>query len=293
MLDRDIQANSRSAPQIYGMAAWAFLEAGDTAKAAEICEQGMRLYPDSDIEAVYLSLPGPLLAQRIGARIQRLQQAPDVAELIAVGRVLTDADEARKTRANEIAQRLLAHAVELAPDNASARYNYGRALAERTPQRAVEEWERALTLRPDDDLRLRILTSLGRTRLDLDEAGAAEGAFKEALDLNRKLPKRNPDATLEYVRFLQLRSRMAEAETLLDEVLGWNPLSLQAHLERAKLLAVNKQWDKVVESAEFVVRNAGNDEDVLRAAHVLLARAFILLKQPEKAEVHRAWIESH
>ena len=293
MLERALQANPRSTPQLYALTAWAHLKAGDLARAAEVSERGMRIYPDSEIEAVYLSLPAPLLAERIGARIERLQKAPDVAELVAVARVLIDADPARKTRANEIAQRLLAHAIELAPDNASAHYNYGRALSQSSLERALKEWEKALALQPSDELRLQIFMKIGAAKLDLSDFEAAERAFQAALEINRRLPRRNPEAMLEYVRFLRLRSRTAEAEALLNETLSLNPLSLQAHLERAKLLAARGQWDKVVEAGEFVLRNAGENEDLLRFAHILLARAYLLLNQPEKAQKHRAWIESH
>lgn len=293
LLERELKANSRTTPRLYALTGWAHLKAGNLAGVAEVCERGMRIYPDSEIEAVYLSLPAPFLAERIGARIERLQQAPDVAELVAVGRVLIDADPARKTRANEIAQRLLAHAVRLAPDNASAHYNYGRALSQGDIRGALAEWEKALALNPADELRLQVLVKLGAAKLDLSDYEAAERAFQTALEINRKLPKRNPEVMLEYLRFLQLRARTAEAEALLREILSWNPLSPQAHLERAKLLAARGQWDKVVEEGEFVLRNAGEDEELLRSAHVLLARAYLRLNQPEKARQHQSWIESH
>ncbi len=293
MLERELQANPRSASQIYAMTAWAHLKAGDIARAAEICERGMRIYPDSEIVAVYLSLPAPVLAERIGARIARLQNEPDVAELVAVGRVLVNADVHHKTRANEIAQRLLAHAIELAPDSASAHYNYGRALSRNSMERALREWEKALALQPGGELRMQILINIGVAKLDLSDFEAAERAFQAALEINRKLPQRAPESMLEYVRFLQLRLRPAEAEALLHEILRWNPLSPQAHVERAKLLAARGQWDMVIEEGEFVLRNAGEDEELLRSAHVLLARAYLRLNQPEKAQSHRSWIESH
>jgi tetratricopeptide (TPR) repeat protein len=293
MLERELQANPRSTSQIYAMTAWAHLKAGDIARAAEICERGMRIYPDSEIEAVYLTLPAPFLAERIGARIERLQDAPDVAELVAVGRVLIDADPHNKTRANEIAQRLLAHAIELEPDSASAHYNYGRALRQSSIKPALTEWEKALALNPSGELRLQILIKIGAAKLDLSEFDAADRAFQSALEINRKLPRRKPEAMLEYVRFLQLRTRTEEAEALLNETLSWNPLSPQAHLERGKLLVARGQWDKVAEEGEFVLRNAGEDEELLRSAHMLLARAYYRLNQPEKAQSHRSWLESH
>ncbi len=293
ILDRELEADPRGTPQLYALAGWAHLKAGDLAAAAEISERGMRLYPDSEIEAVYLSLPAPLLAERIGARIERLQKEPDVAEMVAVGRVLVDADPARKTRANEIAQRVLAHAIRLAPDNASARYNYGRALSQGNVEGALKEWEKALELSPSDELRLQILIKLAAARLDLSDFEGAERAFRAAHDINRTLPRRSPEAMLEYVRFLRLRSRHAEAETLLDETISLNPLSLQAQLERAKLLAARGQWGKVIEAGEFVLRNAGEDVEVQRFARILLARAYLLSNQAEKARAHQVWLDSH
>jgi tetratricopeptide (TPR) repeat protein len=187
----------------------------------------------------------------------------------------------------------LAHAVELAPDNASARYNYGRALRQNNIERAVAEWEKALTLEPAGGLRLLVLTKLGVAKQELSDFDGAERAFREALDVNRALPKRNAEAALEYARFLQSRSRAAEAEAVVAEALGWNPLSLPAHLERAKLMAGRGEWDGVVTAGEFVLRNAGDDEELLRGSHALLARAWLRLNRPEKAEPHRAWLESH
>ncbi len=292
LLEQQLQANPRSTAQIYALAAWAYLKMGNQAKAAEVCEQGMRVYPDSEIAAAYLALPAPFLAERIGARIEQLQKAPDVAEMIAVARVLIDADPASKTRANEIAERLLAQAIQLAPGNASAHYNYGRALSRNDTERALREWEQALALNPEDELRLQILIQIGAARLDLSDFEAAEEAFKSALEITRKLPRRNPEAALEYVRFLQLRSRPEEAEALLKEILSWNPFSPQAHLELAKLLTRRGQWARAAEEGEFVLRNAGEDEQLLAAAHMLLARAYYRLNRPEKARQHEAWIKS-
>jgi tetratricopeptide (TPR) repeat protein len=292
LLERRLQSNPHSSSQIYARAAWAHFKAGDLSRCAEVCERGMRIYPDSEIAAVYLSLPAPTLAERIGARIERIQNAPDADEMVAVGRALIDADPMRKTRANEIAQRLLAHAIQLAPSSASAHYNYGRALIQSSPARAIEEWEKALTFNPDGALRLQILNKIGAAKLDLSDFEGTEQAFKEAQEINRKLTRRDPEATLEYVRFLQLRSRPEEAETLLQETLSWNPFSPQARLELAKLLAARGQWNKVVEEGEFVLRNAEEDEELLRSAHLLLARAYYRLNQPEKAQRSRSWLES-
>lgn len=288
LLERQLQTNSRCSARVYALAAWANLRMGDEVRAAEICERGMLLYPDSEIEAVYLALPAPFLAERAKERLERLRNSPEVAEMIALGRVLLDVDPARKTRAGDLAQQLLAYAVRLAPDNASARYNYGRALDQSDPRRALAEWEKALTLDPSDELRLRILLKIGATKLDLADFEGAERAFRSAVEFNRN----SLEAMLEYARFLRLRSRMAEAERILHEALVRHPLSPQARLEWAILLAARGQWRRVVEEGEFVLRNAGDDKDMLQAAHALLARAYYRLNQPEKAKWHRSLIET-
>jgi tetratricopeptide (TPR) repeat protein len=253
----------------------------------------MRLYPDSEIEGAYLSLPSTLLAERTVRRLQQLQSEPDVSEMIALGRVMTDVDPGRKTRALDIARRLLTDAMAAAPDNASARYNYGRTLKDRSHREAIAEWQKALALSPAPDLQLQIYTQIGLAKDALYDFAGAEQAFTAALEINRKLPTRVPEPALEYVRFLQVRSRVTEAEAVLNEVLAWNPWSPEARAERARLLADTGHWQQAIEEGSFVLRNAGENKALLRTAHALLARAYHGLEQPEKAQVHSAWLQKH
>ena len=261
--------------------------------ASAVCEQGMRLHPDSEIEGVYLSLPPAVLAARTAARLAALQQKPDVREMIALGRVLTDVDPTRQTRAAEIARQLLADSVAAAPDNASARYNYGRALRRSDVRGALAQWEQALTLQPADDLRMQVMTQIARTKDDSSDVTGAEAAFREALALNRRLPRRVAESALDYVRFLQRQARPAEAAALVDEVVGWNPWAPEARIERARLLADAGKWPEVAVEGEFVLANAGSSRSLERAAHLLLARAYFRMQQPDKALVHRTWLEAN
>lgn len=292
LLDDRLAGNPPAGIQTYVLAALAHIKAGDLERAAEICEAGMRLYPNSEIEGMYLTLPAPVLGRRTAARLERLQNTPEVSELVAVGRVLTDVDPARKTRALELARRVLEQAIEMAPADPSARYNYGRVLRQRSIEEALAAWTKALTLHPSDDLAMQIYTQVAKAKEDLSDMPAAEQAYKAALEINRRLPARVPEAAIEYVRFLEMQSRPAEAEAVLNEALGWNPWSPKARAERARLLASKGDWNHVVTEGEFVLRNAGEDDDLLRLAHFLLARAYYRLKQPDKAQVHRAWLES-
>jgi hypothetical protein len=170
-------------------------------------------------------MPAAVLGRRTAARLERLQSAPEVSELIAVGRVLTDVDPSRKTRALELARRVLEQAIEMAPGDPSARYNYGRVLRQGNIEAALGAWTKALALQPGDDLAMQIHTQIGKAKEDLSDMPAAEQAYKTAFEINRRLPARVPEAALEYVRFLHLQARTRDAEAVLNEVVGWNPWS--------------------------------------------------------------------
>jgi tetratricopeptide (TPR) repeat protein len=293
MLDGYLAADVHRPVPIHVLAAWAHIRSGELRKAADVCEQGIRLHPDSEIEGVYLTLPAPLLAERTAARLRQLQEHLDVSEAIALGRVLTDVDPRRKTRARELAEKVLGEAIALAPRNASAHYNYGRAVRETSVARALAAWDRALALEPPAELALQIHTQIAKARHDGADLDGADQAFKAALAINRTLRRRVPEASLEYVRFLRLTSRSAQAEEVLKETAAWNPWAPEVHVERARLLADEGRWTEVVEAGEFVLRNAGAAGDLERVAHHLLARAYTRLNDPEKAQVHRTWIEAH
>ena len=307
LLDVEIAANPQRPIQTYALACLAHIRAssieadarnepasdGRYDRASAVCEQGMRLHPDSEIEGVYLSLPPAVLAGRTATRLASLRQPPDVRELIALGRVLTDVDPTRQTRAAEIARQLLADAVAAAPDDSSARYNYGRALRRSDLRGALAQWGQALTLGPADDLRMQILTQIARAKDDSNDDTGAEAAFREALALNRRLPRRVAESALDYVRFLQRHARPVESAALVDEVVGWNPWAPEARIEKARLLADAGRWPEVVVEGEFVLANTGGKRSLQRAAHALLARAYYRMQQQDKALAHRTWLEAN
>jgi tetratricopeptide (TPR) repeat protein len=262
----------------------------------QLCERGMRVYPNSDrIEVVYLSLPAEILAQRLAERYGQVQQTQDVRELIALGRVVSDLDPHRLAAGGQLAEPLLARAIELAPDNPSAYYNYGRALriARRYPE-MFAAWDKALLLKPGDELKVLIYTRIGKARLALSEPpSAAETAFRAALASNRKLTTPDAASAYEYFLFLKERSDLDASNALLEEILRWQPLFVPALMERAKLSADREDWSKVIKECDNVLRYADGNAMLLRSAHSLLARAYQALSQPEKARIHAAWVESH
>ena len=111
--------------------------------------------------------------------------------------MLTDVDPRRKTRARELAEKVLARAIAMAPQNASAHYNYGRAVRETSVARALAAWDRALALEPQAELALQIHTQIAKARHDGADLEGADQAFKAALTINRTLRRRVPEASLE------------------------------------------------------------------------------------------------
>ena len=165
----------------------------------------MRAEPNSDeIEAVYLSLPPEILAARWADRYERARSSGDVRELIALGRALSGIDPRRKTEAPYLARGLLARAIHLEPGNASAWFHYGRALRTNgTPDEMFAAWERALSLQPDDALRVQIYTWIGKQRSVLSQPEPAGAAFAAAHKINRQPVLRQPRWAWEYFGFLQ------------------------------------------------------------------------------------------
>jgi tetratricopeptide (TPR) repeat protein len=292
LLGRVIAAEAASPATTYALACLARLKAGDLDGAALTCEAGMRHHPDSDIESVYLSLPPATLAARTAARLAALGERPDPSELIALGRVLTDVDPSRQTRAEALARQLLTDAVAVAHASASAHYNLGRAVRRTDTRAALEWWEKALMLEPDAPLRLQIETQVGRARDAQGDVRGADAAFRDALETNRGLRRRIPESALEYVRFMKLHGRPEEAQALVDEVVAWNPWAPDARLERARLLADRGDWAAVIVEGQFVLDHAAARKALLGPAHLLLSRAYHRLGQPEKARAHREWLES-
>ena len=293
LLEADLAADAARPAQTYALACMARIRTGELDRAAATCEQGMRRYPDSEIEGVYLSLPPKVLAARTAARLAAIREQPEPREMIALGRVLTDVDPNRRTRALPLARQLLADAVALEPASASAHYNLGRALREEDLDGALAAWEHALTLAPDDPLRLQILTQVAKARDVKGEIDGAAAAFDAALAINRRLPRRVPELALDHVRFLQLHGRRARAEALLDEIVAWSPWAPGTRVERAQLLAAEGRWDAVVAEGTFVLQHARGNPRLQRVAHLLLARAYFRLQQPDKARVHREWLEAN
>jgi len=294
-LDRMLAVDSGSPADVYNLSARAQQKLGNLPKAIDLCERGMRLYPyAAQLEAVYLGLPPEILAKRIDTRLERLNAATkaDPGEMLALARVIMDWPQTAK-QIPGTAEHLAARAVEVQPRDPWTRFHYARALGcVRKYADATEALESALAMKPDEELQVLIHTRLGSLQQMQSHPDQAREAFLTAMAINRKLPKPNPDAACDFVRFLREQAQSAEAKAVVEEALRWAPFHVPARLERAKFLADDNRWNEVIREATFVVRNS-EDENLLRSAHYLLSRAYHLAGDEVHAKTEQSWLESH
>ena len=295
LLDAVLTANPRSSLQTYILAARAARDTHDLPKAFEICERGEGVYPNSErLESLAASFPEEALIARTSQRIEQIKNnLKDAQAMIAVGRIIVAADKGKRSTALELGRALLARAVQLEPENATAWYHYGRCLAAQAkPEEAAAAFSKALSVVHDDELRVLILGQIGFTETHFSHFDAADDAFRKSLELNRKLDHHIPESALLYYKFLVLRERDAQWHALLDEILRWEPLYAPAMLERAKNYLSGEQPEKAVEAALLVTRNT-EDPETLRSAHFLLVKIYRMTRNDKQAEVHADWIKSH
>lgn|ERR1039458_5182767 len=280
LLDGILAANPRSPLQTYLSAASAARDAHDLPKALEICERGAKVYPNAEqLENLIVSFPAEALHTRTLQRLLGIKKNPnDVAELIAVGRIMMDTDKGKRATILDMGYKLLAHAVELDPENASAWYYYGRCLAaQMKPEEAEAAFGKALSVVHDDEVGVLILGRIGFEETGLNHFDAAEEAFRKSLDLNRKLEHHIPESAYLNYQFLLMRERDAESQALLDEILRWEPLFTPALLERAKNYISQEQPGKAAEAALLVARIDGGDIKAMPVSDIAADNAVLWL----------------
>lgn len=295
LLDEALAANPRSPLPTYILAAMAARDTHDISKALEICERGAKIYPNSEqLEGLAVSFPAEALIARTTQRIEQIKKDPkNVGELIAVGRIMTAADKGKRSGALEWGGALLAQAVRLDPENATAWYQYGRCLvAQMKPEEAAVAFNRALSFVHDDELQVHILGQIGFVESRLNHFDAAAKAFQRSLELNRKLDHHIAESAFLDYKFLVMRERDTEWQSLLDEILRWEPLFAPALLERAKNHISQEEPEKAAEAALLVTRNT-EDPEMLRTAHYLLVKIYRTTGNGKLAEVHADWIKSN
>lgn len=267
---------------------------GDTPKAIEICEAGLRANPrDRSLEELHAAL---LLDCGTTENCKRkaldgLRRNPSSpAYLKTVASMMIDASPIDGATA-EIANRVRA----TLPNDPAALYLYARwALGANQLDLALRESER-LAAMPEagDSLRARACALVGISEDRLGNVEKAETAFRLGLEQNRKLAAPEPRSALPYVDFLIKQSREAEADQLAVEILGWSPAFAPARLRHATHLANSGRLADAVAEANLALKYAGGDLVLQRGAHALLAKTYMSMDRPAQAKTHQDWIVAH
>lgn len=209
---------------------------------------------------------------------------------LALGELLLDV----QTYSLEAGQ-LLEHSVRTAPRDPEARHSYAQWAYKNLRYRICAAQEKAAVLLPDlDDAGLlQMNTLLGICSGRVEDAAAARAAFRRANAINLRQKNYDPEAAWQYAIFLGRFGEGAEVQSIVGEILERVPEFGPARLERAKYFDREGQPEKAVEAARLVLQNAGNDLNVERAAHGILARSFTALGETVNASREQAWMEAH
>ena len=295
ILEPFVQGHARFDAELYVMLAVSRVNLGEKGKAVAICERGLEVFPNSRrLEEFYVSLLQTVVNRaeakaRLEARLTQNPQSPVLMK--SLGQLLLNENPLNP----RVGQLLMTTAAQ-SPRDTEAHYLYGQwACLNNKESLCLDALRKALALSPRNNLaRMQIYTLMGIAE---DKAGRhdfAEAAFQNALKLNRRLPRPDPNGAFQYAKFLLDRQRLAEAEPLLDEALKAAPTFSPALFERAKLLAKAGRREKAIESASLALRHTtAANKTQLHAVHAFLARTYFSLGRVEEAQAHQRWIESN
>jgi len=122
----------------------------------------------------------------------------------------------------------------------------------------------------------------GWSRISIDDAAAAETAFRRALEL----APGNPEAETLLAWSLVLLSRHDEADTLLAAVQAREP-EYALSLAISGLVALNRrEYDLAIELLERSIANAEHDRRAALYAHLHLGSVYLARDDYENAELH-------
>lgn len=237
----------------------------------------------------YVQLNRPADAEQILRKGLSAHRANPVLEMF-LGELLMDA-QSYSIEAGE----LLEHSVRTAPRDPEARHSYARWAHMNLRERICVSQEKAALLLPgiDDVTLMKMNTLLGICSGKIEDAAGARVAFRRANAINLRQKTYDPMTAWQYAQFLGRFGEDAEIQSIVGEILERVPDFGLARLERAKYFDREGQSDKAAEAARLVLQSAGNDLNVERAAHGILARSFTALGETGNASREQAWIEAH
>jgi len=251
--------------------------------------------------------PAPVASAWLLASVcyTKMERAADAERVLREGLSAHPADRVLERALGELlmhehfdsseAGQLLERAVQRAPGDPESRHYYAQWAYMNSRERVCAAQERAALRLPglNNTALLQMNTLLAMCAGRLEDAAGARAAFRRANEINLREKTYDPVAAWQYVQFLGRFGEDAEAQTIVSQILARAPDFGPARLERAKYFDRSGQPDKAVEEAGLVLQSAGNDFNVERAAHGILARSFAALGRKEDAAREQAWIEAH
>ena len=100
-------------------------------------------------------------------------------------------------------------------------------------------------------------------------------------------------AAWEYIQFLNRYGSDKEAQSIVDQILDRVPRFGPAHLEKAKSFDRLNNPIRAMDEAQLTLVSSGNDINIERAAHAILAKSYFALGRNREAEAEQAWIQAH
>ncbi len=190
---------------------------------------------------------------------------------------------------------LLAQAVTHMPGDPEARHYYAQWAYMNSLERVCTTQEQAALRLPglNDTALLQMNTLLAICVSRLKDTAGARSAFRRANEINLRQKNYDPVAAWEYMQFLGRVGDQTELQSIVDQILERVPEFGPARLERAKRFDRAGRPAQAVEEARLVLKGVGNDFNIERAAHAILARSFTALGRADEASREQAWIESH
>ncbi len=189
----------------------------------------------------------------------------------------------------DVARQALERALAADPASGYAHFLYGlQFYLQNEMQSALGPFERARRLNPRDP---RPVLYLGYTQESLGRPEPAVALYQEAIRIERASGRPQVETLLVCERLLLLLDRSAEARRLIEEALGIEPNSRDAHFEMARLLLKSGNPVQAAREGETALGlPAGVAAD--RQIHYLLIRAYRASGQESRAAEHAEELRS-
>ena len=188
---------------------------------------------------------------------------------------------------------LLESAASSLPNDAESRHYFAQwAYVHNREQVCADQETAALKLKGlNEAALLQMHTLLAFCENKLGHLEEAQSSFGSAYAIDLRQPSFDPAMAYQYVDFLSKNGNEREAEELAAEILKRAPHFGPAHLMRAKYFSHRKETESAISEAQLVLTGEGNDNQTVRAAHLLLARSYFALGDMEKSKVEQDWIK--